>query len=59
MLLKVSEIAEKFSVSQTSVRNWLRNGLKFEVSKEIGRKRFALIDPDDVEEYHKRIGREV
>ena len=59
MLLKVSEIAEKFSVSQTSVRNWLRNGLKFEVSKEIGRKRFSLIDPDDVEEYHKRIGREV
>lgn len=59
MLLKVSETAERFNVSQTAVRNWLRNGLRYEISKEIGRKRYALINPEDVVNYHKAMGREV
>ena len=49
----VLETAEMFSVTRSAVYLWLRDGLKHESEKVIGRKTRIIIDPQDVIEYHK------
>jgi len=54
----VIEISTHFGVSEQSIRNWIKDGLKVSWKKEIGRKPYILIDPKDVEEYHRKKGSE-
>jgi len=52
-MLTVTETAEKFNVTEQSVRNWIKDGMKINWKKEIGKKPHIIIDPKDVEKYHK------
>lgn len=49
----VSETATFFNVTEQSVRNWIKDGLKINWGKKIGQKPHILIDPKDVEKYHE------
>ena len=53
-LLTVREIAEKFKVSQMSVRLWIKDGLPVKYEKVIGIKTRMIIDPENVILYQKR-----
>jgi hypothetical protein len=52
-MLTVTKTAEKFNVTEQSVRNWIKDGMKINWKKEIGKKPHIVIDPKDVEKYHK------
>lgn len=52
-MLTVREVAEKYGVSTMAVRHWLADGLPYKVEKIIGLKPRMIIDPKDVEAYHK------
>lgn len=49
----VVEIATMYNVTEQSVRNWIKDGMKIKWDKKIGQKPHIIIDPKDVEEYHK------
>lgn len=49
--LTVQETADRFGVSVTSVMNWMKDGLPYEIEKVIGIKARAKINPDDVKKY--------
>ena len=51
-MLKVADIANKYGVTRWAVYLWLKNGLPYQVKKEIGRKPYKVIDPADVEKFH-------
>lgn len=50
--LTVSETAERFEVTKMSVYNWIKNGLKHDTEKIIGKKPRIVIDPEDVKKFH-------
>ena len=50
-LLTAKEVAEEFGVSQTSVYNWVKNGLKYSVERRKGLKPRRLFDRLDVEDF--------
>jgi len=52
-LYTVSEIARLYCVSSVAVRNWLKGGLRYKKEKVVGIKTRMVIDPKDVDEYHK------
>ncbi len=56
---RVSEIASHFGVSDQAVRKWLKDGLKFDVVKDVGYKSYVVVDPNDVLSYQegKRLAR--
>ena len=56
---RVSEIASHFGVSDQAVRKWLKDGLKFDVVKDVGYKSYVVVDPNDVLLYQegKRLAR--
>jgi hypothetical protein len=56
---RVSEIASHFGVSDQAVRKWLKDGLKFDVIKDVGYKSYVVVDPNDVLLYQegKRLAR--
>ena len=53
-MLTVRQIAEKFKVSQMSVRLWIKDGLPVKYEKVIGIKTRMIIDPDNVILYQKK-----
>ena len=44
----VKEIANEFGVTNTSVRNWIKSGLKYKTEKVVGVKPRMVIRPSDV-----------
>lgn len=52
-MLTVKETAEKYGVTTMAVRLWIKDGLKYKTEKIIGIKPRMIIDPKDVEKYHK------
>lgn len=52
-MLTVKEVSEKYGVSTMAVRHWINDGLPYKVEKIIGLKPRMIIDPKDVEKYHK------
>ena len=50
----VKEIAEMYGVTDVAVRQWLKNGLPYKKEKVIGVKTRTIINPKDVELYHKQ-----
>ena len=52
-MLTVIQTAERYGVTEQSVRNWIKDGLKVKWKKEIGKKPHIVIDPDEVEKYHE------
>lgn len=49
----VAEIAVMFGVKRPTVYSWLKDGLKHEREKIVGRKTRIIINPADVMDYHK------
>jgi DNA invertase Pin-like site-specific DNA recombinase len=49
----VAEIAEMFGVTKPTVYNWVKDGLKHDTKKVIGKREYIIIDPDDVIEFHR------
>ena len=47
-MLKVREIADKYSVAPLTVYRWMNQGLPYKTINEIGRKPYRVIDPEDV-----------
>jgi hypothetical protein len=52
-MLKVSEIAKMYGVTTPAVRLWLKDGLKHDFEQEVGYRICIVIDPKDVDDYHK------
>ncbi|MEA1972888.1 MAG: hypothetical protein U9N34_06305 [Candidatus Cloacimonadota bacterium] len=48
MKYNVKTIAEMFGVTKMGVYYWLDGGLPYEIKREIGKKDFKVIDPEDV-----------
>jgi transposase-like protein len=45
---RVQEIANEFGVTTMAVYLWIRKGLPYDTKKEIGKKEYKVIDPNDV-----------
>lgn len=46
--MQVKEIAIKFKVSEVTVYDWVKKGLKHNTENAIGKKEYIIIDPNDV-----------
>lgn len=55
-LLTVQEIANLYGVTRMAVYNWIKDGLPYKKEKICGIKPYYIIDPDDVDAYHRRKG---
>lgn len=51
--MNVQETANARGVTRQAVYGWMKDGLKHEKVKEIGKKEYAVIDPDDVDDFLK------
>ena len=49
--LKVTEIAKLYGVTRMTVYNWMDDGLYYEMEYKPGKKPYAVIDPQDVEDH--------
>lgn len=49
----VEETAKMFGVTPLTIRTWIKDGLEYSKVKEIGKRAFMVIAPEDVKKYHK------
>jgi len=49
--MKVSEIAVMFEVSPLAVYNWIAKGLPYKVMRELRKKPYKTINPEDVKKF--------
>ena len=53
MKLTISEAANKYSVTPLTIRNWIKDGVPFDVEKVIGIRPRMKVDTDEIEKYLK------
>jgi len=51
MKLTVYEAAKKYKVTPLTIRNWIKDGVPFEVEKVIGIRPRMKVNTDDIEKY--------
>jgi DNA-binding transcriptional MerR regulator len=49
----ISELAERFGVSETTIRNWTYDGLKTESRKVIGKRRYKVVMSSELNRFLK------
>ena len=49
----IAELAKRFNVSETAIRNWTYKGLKTHSRKIIGKRKFKVVLESDLQEFLK------
>lgn len=47
----ITQLAKRFGVSETTIRNWTYDGLKTKTKKVIGKRKFKIVMESDLQEY--------